>query len=75
MSLVLLLTALPALAEEAPAAEGLYLRQMPQYAYQGDAVLTPESYPEVCIAPYAAQAFFLKTHAEPLFLCFQLQDP
>ena len=66
LSLLMLLTAVSALAED-----GLYLRQLPQYTYSSDTLLTPESYPEVRLNPNSAYKFFTDySPAEPVFVCF-----
>ena len=46
---MLLVLAVPAFAEE-----GTWIRQLPQYVYSNDTLLTWESYPEVRIAPFSA---------------------
>ena len=66
LSLLMLLTVVSALAED-----GLYLRQLPQYTYSSDTLLTPESYPEVRLNPNSAYKFFTDySPAEPVFVCF-----
>ncbi len=71
LMLLMLLSALPALGEGA-----LYLRQEPQDAYTDVALISLESYPQVCIAPYEndVEAFFGKDAQEALFLCFPGPD-
>ena len=66
LSVLMLLAAVPAFAEEP-----IYLRQLPQYTYTSGFVLNPEAYPEVCISPFYAYKFFTDYQpAEPVFLCF-----
>ena len=68
LALVLLL-AVPACAED------LYLRELPQYTYVNEKLLTWESYPEVRIAPYSAYNLFSSYNpVEPMFLCFPGPD-
>lgn len=65
LSLLMLLTAVSALAED-----GLYMRQLPVYTYSNP-VLTPESYPEVRLNPSYAYKFFTDYDpADPVFVCF-----
>lgn len=69
--IALLLALLLFASVSAFAEEGLYIRQLPQYKYVLDFVLTPESYPEVCLSPYSSYKFFTAYNpAEPVFLCF-----
>ena len=65
LTLGMLLT-VPALAEE-----GLYLREVPQYTYVSETLLTEECFPEVHLAPYSVYNFFGASNAaEPKFICF-----
>lgn len=68
--LALLLTLALMLATSAFAEGETYLRQLPQYNYVNTALLTEESYPEVCLSPYYPFRYFGSNAAEPLFLCF-----
>ena len=65
LSLLMLLTAVSALAED-----GLYMRQLPSYTYNRP-LLTPESYPEIRLNPSYAYKFFTDYDpAAPVFVCF-----
>ena len=58
-------------------AEGLpYTRTLPQYTYYSATLLTPESYPQVCINPEYESYFFGKYHMdeEKFFLTFPGPD-
>ena len=66
LSLLMLLTAVSALAED-----GVYMRQLPQYTYSSETLLTPESYPEIRLNPNSAYKFFTDYNpAVPVFVCF-----
>ena len=60
-----MLLSLPVYGEEKP-----YMRELPQYDSYGLKVLSPESYPEVCISPHAVSEFFGDKTAPPVFLWF-----
>ncbi len=48
-----------------------YLRTLPQYQYINTTLMTPESYPEVCIFPgYIHSMLSDYSDMEPIFLCF-----
>lgn len=65
LSLLMLLTAVSALAED-----GLYIRQLPSYTYSKP-TLTPESYPEIRLNPNSSYKFFTDySPADPIFVCF-----
>lgn len=70
LTLVLILAlAMPALADLP------YIRALPQYTFALDKVLTPESYPEVCITTrYPYSLFTARTEEAPIFLCFPAPD-
>ena len=65
LSLALLLTACAAFAEELP-----YLEQLSQNTYINTSLLTTESYPEVCIAPYYFSSMYISQYSEPMFIHF-----
>ena len=55
----------------ASAEEGLpMIQQMTQNEYSSTAVLTTESYPEVCISPYVFSSAFISQYREPYFIHF-----
>ena len=54
IALLTLVVSVTAFAEELP-----YLRQMPQNTYSNTFLLTPESYPEICLSPY----YFSSVHS------------
>ena len=69
--IALLLALLLFASVSASAEEGIYVRQLPQYKYILEFLLTPESYPEVCLSPYSTYKFFTSYNpVEPMFLCF-----
>ncbi len=77
VALVLALLMLLSVTVIAQAEEELYLRQLPQYAYYSESILTWESYPEIRVAPYYAYQFFSNSsysRVDPIFLCFPLPD-
>lgn len=64
--LILLMLASAALAEDLP-----YIRQVEQYEYMNTALLTPESYPEVCLYGWYAEYYFSGGEGhEPMCLVF-----
>ena len=74
--IIALLLALLLFASVSASAEGgIYIRQLPQYQYILECLLTPESYPEICLSPYSTYRFFTSYNpVDPVFLCFPGPD-
>ena len=68
LALVLLL-GVAAWAEELP-----YIRELEQYSYIMEMLLTEESYPQVCLMDSYASRYFYDDGTEPLFMCFPGPD-
>lgn len=47
-----------------------YMQQLTQNTYSSTAVLTTESYPEVCLTPYYFSSVFISEYKQPYFMHF-----
>ena len=72
MVLMLLTSFASALAEGD--AEEIYLRQIPQSSYINTMLLPEDTYPMVCISPFASYSLYESYRKEPWFILFNLPD-